>query len=196
MLALMVPIAALNFLSGIVGGIWLAFLGYWYVIGVGLALSFGGAFIVSILLFPSIVLIVPLLSSERLASSLFSLIPIGVLSLLYTYTVMGVWAVSIFYFFIDWTDIQARVPVILWSYSASTAVWSYLAQREAQSGNSYSVVSAFFNQIGCISLMVYTFLNFRDPSVEEMIVWFAVPMAIGGLFNLVVLISSSNIYRR
>ena len=64
-----------------------------------------------------------------------------------------------------------------------------MAQREMQAGNEYSSMSAFFNQIGCIALIVYTYNHLRYPNLYEMAVWFAVPMMVSLALQLVLMIS-------
>jgi hypothetical protein len=183
---LIFPIMLLNLLSGIVGGIWLAALGHWSVVFIGLALTIGGTFIVSILLMPSLLIVAPVMSNERLQESRVAMIPLMLFSVGYVYCVMGVWAIAIFWYFAKSVSSAAAIPVILWSYSIATAVWSYMGQKEAQTGNQYSALSAFFNQLGCISLMVYTYNNFRYPAVSEMIWWYGIPMAIALVINVLI----------
>jgi len=125
---------------------------------------------------PSLILIAPVLRNEQLAESNLAMIPLSFLSGGYTYVVMGMWAIAIYWYFSQNVGSNATIPVILWSYSTATAVWSYVAQKELQAGNDYSALSAWFNQIGCIALMIYIYNNFRNPSLSEMAAWFAVPM--------------------
>ena len=172
------PFMLLNFFSGIIGGIWLAVLGNWTVVLAGLALTFGGLFIVSLLLMPSVLLMVPLAGYEQISKSKFAMINFTILSLTYTYCVMSIWAIGIFWYFAHNSTTDAAIPTILWSYSTATAVWSYMAQKEGQAGNRYTVFSAFFYQISCIALMIYTYTNFRSPNPYDMFFWFAVPMGI------------------
>ena len=42
--AIAMPLMLFNMLGGVVGGVWLAFLGEWGKIGIGLACMIGGAF--------------------------------------------------------------------------------------------------------------------------------------------------------
>ena len=56
---LMVPLMILNIFGGIASGIWLAFLGEWGGIGVGLIATIGGAFFCSLLLLPGMLVSVP-----------------------------------------------------------------------------------------------------------------------------------------
>jgi hypothetical protein len=142
----------LNLIAFVGAGLWLAVLGYWKIVFLGIALGLSGAFFVSVLLAPSLLLIAPLMS-ERVSNSRMAALPIAALSLVYTYAVMGIWALTIFWFFSGMAAPAAALPVVLWSYSTATGVWIYMAQKEAQSGNEYSTLSAFFNQVGCAVLM-------------------------------------------
>jgi hypothetical protein len=186
---LMLPIMILNFFSGIVGGVWLAVLGYWHIILVAIGLIMGGSLLVSLLLMPSLLLLGPVAMSQRLTESKLVMIPLTLLSVGYTYCVMGVWAIGIFWYFSSNVDSAAALPTVLWSYSTATAVWNYMAQREAQAGNEYSGLSAVFNQFGCIALMVYVYSNFRHLDFYEMAVWFSVPMAISLVIQVIFMLS-------
>lgn len=177
MALLAIPIMILNALSGIVGGIWLAYIGEWHLVMIALFLSIGGTFWVSLLLLPSLLFAAPLVSSERLAKSIFAAVPLGILSVGWTYCVMGAWALTIFWYFSKGVEPAAALPALLLSYSTATSVWSYLAQKEDQQ-NSYSAMSSFFNQLGSISLMAYTFNNFGGPRISEMALWYGIPMAL------------------
>lgn len=179
----------LNFGAGLIGGIWLAYLGYWYLLLLGLGLTIGGTFLVSLLLMPSLILIAPVAASEKLSASTMLMIPLTVISVGYTYCVMGAWTIGIFWYFAHEVSSNAIIPVVLWSYSAATAAWSYMAQKEAQTGNDYSTMSAFFNQIGCIALIVYVYTHFGDLRLYDMGVWFAVPMIISLALQLTMMVS-------
>lgn len=175
MAILFLPILLLNLFSGLVGGIWLAILGDWNIILFGLALTFVGAFILSLFLLPSFLLIAPVAANQRISESKL-MIPLALLSIGYTYCVMGSWALLIFWYFAESVGSNAAIPTVLWSYSTATVVWNYMALKDAQ--NEYSTLSAFFNQVGCIALMFYTYNNFSDPNLYEMAVWFGSPMLI------------------
>lgn len=190
---LLVPILVLNFFSGILGGFWLAFLGEWKVVALGIGMTVFGSYIVSILLMPSLIFVAPFMANEKLANSLFVALPMTVLSVTYTYLVMGLWAVGTFWSFSNQVHTNAVFPIILWSYSTATAVWSFLAQKDAQSGNSYAGISTFFHQIGCISLMVYTYTNFRHLDFYTMGLWYGAPMVLGLLTQLVLVISTTRV---
>jgi hypothetical protein len=111
----------LNLIAFVGAGLWLAVLGYWKIVFLGIALGLSGAFFVSVLLAPSLLLIAPLMS-ERVSNSRMAALPIAALSLVYTYAVMGIWALTIFWFFSGMAAPAAALPVVLWSYSTATGV--------------------------------------------------------------------------
>ena len=176
-----IPIMILNFASGIFGGIWLAFLGNWHVVFIGLLLTLVGAFLVSLLLLPSMMFLAPVLASEKLANSAMAMLPLAILSVGYTYCVMGLWAIGIFWYFSVNVDSSAAIQSVF---------WSYLAKKDVQSGNQFSSMSSFFHQIGCISLMIYTYNNFHRLDLYAMAIWFAVPMSIGLILQVMMMAST------
>jgi hypothetical protein len=181
----------LNLFAAVGAGIWLAILGEWQILLWGIGLTIFGAFIVSLLLAPSLLLVAPIAANPNLARSTVALAFLTTFSTLYTYCVMGVWAICIFYYFANASRASSALPTVLWSYAVATGVWSYMAQKEAQSGNQYSALSAFFNQISCVVLMVYSYANYRDLELVEMAVWYAIPMAIALAINVLMAISLS-----
>ena len=184
------PLLILNLVSGILGGIWLAVLGEWNVVVVGIVLTLCGKFLVSLLLMPSLILLAPFFAIKKLAESVFVAVPLTILSVTYTYFVMGLWAIGIFWYFSKQVNENAAIPVVFWSYSIATAVWSYLARFDEQSGNHYSGMSNFFYQIGCVSLMIYTYRNFHNVEFYSMAIWFAVPMAVGLIVHVPTVIAT------
>ena len=101
---------------------------------------------------------------------------LATLSYGYTVGVMGISAIGVFWYFTLHASSGAVVPTLLWSYSTAVGIWVTLARG----GRDNSTVNTlFFHQVGCIFLMVYSYSNFELPSVEMMVPWYAVPMAIG-----------------
>jgi hypothetical protein len=193
---LVLPFMLLNFFAGIVGGIWLALLGEWEVVVLGLGLSFVGAAIVGILLMPSLLIMLPIFGAAAAARLDRSPIFMGFAALLgvgYTYCIMGLWAHAIFRVFTWNMDADAKLPILLWCYAASTAVWNYMAQRD---NNEWTPMSAFFHQVGCVSLMVYAWGAFPRLQMWPMIWWYMVPMVCALLFQVAIMFLSVREARR
>lgn len=126
------PLAILNALGGIVAGIWLAILGEWSAILLGLGILFLGAFVVSLLLAPGIALAGAGAGAIDRGNRRFGWLLI-LLASPWTYLVIIAWEVVIFQFFGNRATPTNMIPMWLWSYAAATGVWSYLANKEGQS---------------------------------------------------------------
>jgi hypothetical protein len=180
--ALMVPLMLLNLLGGVVAGIWLAFLGQWSTIFLGLAISISGAFLVSLLLLPGIGLAglgsVAFGRGNKVAGSL-----LVILSAPWTPLVILVWEVAIFLVFGRRAPTpNLAIPVWLWSYGAATGVWSFLASKEQQTGDGdMAAFGAFAAQVAYLVLsFCILWLQWPlGPSVLAMAVPLALPVAVG-----------------
>lgn len=180
---LVVPIILLNFLGGIVSGIWLIIIGDWGTFLSGLAYMLFGAFGLSILMFPGLALALPvvkLLESGREKMALL----VGLPSLLWTYGLLTISCVWVFSWVMASAE-NATVPYLLWSYAVATAPWTYMAQKDAQAGNDSAAHTAFFAQLGMISLFVAYLTDPSDLSIGRLVWWFAPLMVAALLFSLV-----------
>lgn len=179
--ALMVPLMLLNLLGGIVAGIWLAILGQWGAIFLGLAIAFAGAFLVSLLLLPGIGLAgLGLVAFERGNKLIGGFLLI--LSSPWTPLVILVWEVSIFIVFgRRITSSNLAIPMWLWSYGAATGVWSFLASKEPEGDRDMASFGAFAAQIaylvlsGCVIGLHWPLW----PSMLAMAVPLALPLTFG-----------------
>ncbi len=126
-----VPIIVLNFGSGIVGGIWLAFLGQWKLIGIGILLLFTSPWLLSILMMPRIPIAgitTYFYEKKNPLSHLF-----GFLSQLYTnILIMGtcILAFLICSSFSDGKIDVGYIPFLLWSWGMALGPWQFFASKE------------------------------------------------------------------
>lgn len=151
--ALGVLFMVLNSLGGIVSGIWLAVLGEWWAIGLGILNVLFSTFIISIALIPSIPLAAGALTFGR--RSKVALFAFGLLSSLYVVAVMTAWCVGVLYVFASQADSSSWIPLLLWSYGIATGPWSYMAAKEAQGGGGEgSIAAAFFAQVAYLAMVV------------------------------------------
>ncbi len=197
MSVLALPLMLLNLLAGIVGGVWLLLLGKWQLVALGLASTIGGTFIISLLLLPGTLIMLPFMRDAPDAqprSALF-VVAAGLIGLGYTYCVMGAWAIMAFKVMTSDAGSAAKIPALLWSYAASTAIWNHMAQRELQAGNEYTPISAFFHQIGCVALLVYGFAMFPRLHLGDMTVWYSLPMVLSLILQLRLAVQMSKLER-
>ena len=183
------PLALLNLLGGIVAGIWLAILGEWAGIGLGIAGLLGGALFCSLLLLPGFLISIPavfLLSKGGLGKFLGFII--GMIGLLWTYIVMSGWGMFAFDYFIKRADASSYIPYLLWAYGVAIGPWTYMASKEQ---NDYSNISVFFLQIAsAISIIMIGLTNITGIMMfvifsGVMLFGYIVNLTLGGVMALV-----------
>ncbi|NPU82979.1 MAG: hypothetical protein HPY65_00715 [Syntrophaceae bacterium] len=141
--AMSIPIIILNMVGGFIGGIWLAFLGEWKLIGIGLLLLFTSHWIISILLMPTIpigLLSFHFLKKKNILGHFF-----GFLSILYTnFLIIGSCYVAFLIctsFYTEATINYKLIPYMLWSWGMALGPWQYLSSKETH--NEISTITLF-----------------------------------------------------
>jgi hypothetical protein len=171
MALLMLPIIVLNVLGGIIGGIWLLINGDWATFIRGLGYMVFGAFAVSILLLPGMILAVPMAKLLEDGRDKLAFV-VGLPALLWTYVVVMTSCLCVFSWIMSRVEGSA-IPYLLWSYAVATAPWSYMAQKDSQTGNDYGTYAVFGAQLGMISLFFAYLNNPHDLSIMRLSLWFA-----------------------
>ena len=155
---LSIPLMILNLLSGIVGGIWLAFLGEWRLIGVGIVLVLISHWILSFFMmlgFPIGLLGVFFYKKNiKILGHLF-----GYLSQAYTnFLIIGT---CVFAFFVCLSYYGGEVgldlvPYILWSWGMALGPWQFFASKEPD--NEFSGITLFSASVFYFLLLVSVFI--------------------------------------
>ena len=151
----------LNTFGGLVSGIWLAILGEWWAIGIGLLSIFASSMVISIALLPSLAFTAGAVAfgSNSKAAFLF----FGALANLYVVLVMTVWCVGALVFFLSPATPDTWIPLLIWSYGVATGPWSYMASQESRDGGGQaSVVGAFFGQVAYLAMVLIGLLMGAD----------------------------------
>jgi hypothetical protein len=179
---LVLPLMLLNFLGGIVGGIWLIVLGEWGALGIALAALVFGVIVCSFALMPGMLATAPaiLMYGKGGAARIVSY-PLMLVGLLWTFAVMSAWALWWFAYFLKRADPSSVVPMLLIAFSVATGPWAYMAQKEAQGGNEHSSLTTFFLQLACA--VIFVMLAFAGAHPFTALVVFLVIMATALLLN-------------
>ncbi len=173
---LAVPLGLINMLGGIVSGIWLAILGEWGIIGYGIAALFVSGIGLGIAMAPGLLLAAPAAALHERGNK-FGFYVFGFLSALYTIAVLSVWCIVVLFFFTKQANADSIIPILIWSYGVATGPIAWMAQKEMQGGNEYSMISTFFAQVAYI-LVIIAILLFR-VSLLDVTVIFGIVMFIG-----------------
>jgi hypothetical protein len=181
---LAIPVVFLNFTGGIVGGIWLAALGQWWLVGFGLAAAISATMLLGVLLMPRIVFAAPAAYAIERGNYLIGILS-GIISLSWTYVVMIAWCVITFSYVVDQAKNGSIWPYLLWAYSVATGPWTYMASQDARvDPDSQAPVTAFFCCLGVIAMMS-TYFATSKPTIFIVGLAFVVPMAVCFLFQII-----------
>lgn len=144
----------LNALGGIVSGIWLALIGQWWALGVGLVGVLVSHFLASILLMPSLLFAAPAAALAERGKQGVATVLAGVSSL-DTAALIAVWGIGVLYFFVSRGTAGSVIPLLIRSYGVASGPWSFLASKDQQAGgNEYSAMATFFLQVGYVVAIV------------------------------------------
>ena len=168
-----IPIMILNFGGGIVGGIWLAILGEWKLIGIGIVLLFTAHWFLSFLMMPCLLIAMHFEKKSKILLYFF-----GFFSQVYKNALLI--ATCVFAFFMCSQFYRGDIglgyiPYLLWSWGMALGPWQFFASKEPD--NEYSAITLL-----SASIFYFLFLTsiFIHPSLG---------LLIAALFGLVHLIA-------
>lgn len=180
---LVLPLMLLNFLGGIVGFVWLMILGDWRSFFVALVATIFGAIVCSFALMPGMLATAPaIMMHEKGGAARISSYPLLLVGLLWTFAVMCGWALWWFAYFMQKADSSSAIPMLLVAFTVATAPWAYMAQKEAQSGNSQSSFTTFFLQLACA--VAFVMLAFAGAQPYTALVVFLSVMGLALILSL------------
>lgn len=158
-------VAVINTFGSVAAAIWLAVLGEWRLLLMGLVFVLFSKWIISILLLPNMLLggLSVGLSSRASRIKRFFGDFSGWLSVLYTNLLMAGMSALVFSYFVTWSDETSVIgifPYILGSYVIAMAPWVALAQDDQKAGgNDFSLLTVFFAQVGYILASIFFLLG-------------------------------------
>lgn len=137
-----IPIMFLNMVGGIVGGIWLAILGEWRLLGIGILLVFILPSILSLLMMPGLAISVFTVILYEKKNPLRHIV--GYIAQLYTNILIVL--TCIFAFFICSSYYAGNIelgyiPYLLWSWGMALGPWQFFASKEPD--NEFTAITLF-----------------------------------------------------
>jgi hypothetical protein len=158
LLAVLVGIVfVLNFASEIGGGIWLAILGDWKSIFVGIAISIGMPFAFTIVTLPSAglgMILFGLINKGQKAPAAI----LGFINMIYTNVVIAIWVVMVFGYFLERAGGRSIIPYLLWGYGTMMAPLSYMASKDGPEGSPANTLALTFAQLCYLISAAFHFL--------------------------------------
>jgi hypothetical protein len=185
LLILLMPVTLIIQLTWIVGGIWLATDSAWNIIGWGLLIGFIAPFILSLVLIPSLLLVVPSFKLIEKGWKIIGFILIGLAALfnsfaftMYFYYVMAE--------FLPYAKQTHPIAILLWSIGVAVGGLNYMANRERSAGGSSSGsgLLIMFSTLGFISSLASIYF-LRTPPINVLLISMGI-IFFGSLISLLI----------
>jgi len=151
----------LNMFGAIVAGIWLAILGQWSIIGIGVLIIFNSTWLLGFVIMPAMLLAAPAAMFAEKRHTIGSVCFVA-LSNIYILSVITLWCCGILFLFVRDATASSVIPRLLWSYGLATGPWAYMASRDAQGSDSQasaSMIATFLAQLGYVTIMILVILT-------------------------------------
>ena len=147
-------VATLMMLGGTIGGVWLLCIGQWpFVLGI-LLFSCLSIWLVSLYLFPSVILAGCAVFFERIKP--LSFLFLGLSCLASAAAIAGYVTVVFKYFFFNALSDVPSIPLLLMCFGTAVSPWAHMAQKEQ---NPASTISVLVTQLSCLVVSIILFLS-------------------------------------
>jgi hypothetical protein len=124
------PFMLLNIFGVLAGAIWLAIIGQWAVLGIGLLSMCLSAPVIGFALMPGT--LINLAAAPFLGTRLWFLgFPFLLAGSIYSAAIIGAWCFGVVVFFVQKGGADATLPALLWAYGVAISPLSYMTQRSS-----------------------------------------------------------------
>lgn len=185
---LTIPIALINWLGGIVSGVWLIALGDWGAILQGIFYFVIFSFAISFALLPAMIFIGPAAIALERGKKIIGVLS-GSLGLLYIIALITAWCVWIMQSFTVSATEESLIPRLIWSYGVALGPWMRLAQKEQQRGSDGvepSTITTFFAQVSyLVGIVMFLF----GATIGNIAIVFGAIVVVGTAAQAVIVLS-------
>ena len=180
---LLIPLSNLNYFGGIVGGVWLLFLGEWKLLIIGIITAVTAHWFLGLLFLLEFIFAAPAMFFYRKnIKVLFHIF--GTLAVLLRTSIITLWCIGMLVFLFEKYTSTPLLPILLFAYSVINAPISYLAIKDLQGGADEAVFTTLIMEIGLI--IVFSILLIADISVKNAMVILGSVLLIGGFFQYII----------
>ena len=177
-----IPIIILNFTAGIVGGIWLAILGEWGLIGIGILFLLTSSLILSVLMIPNMLIggLVLHINEKK------KVLKYGIGFIAQFYSNLLVVATCVFAFFVCSHFYNDNIglgymPYLLWSWSMALGPWFYMVSKEPD--NEFAAITLFSASLFYFLFLTSIFIS-SILSMVIVIIFGIVQLVVVPIFNM------------
>ena len=177
---LALPLLILNNLAGITSMIWLAVLGQWKALGIGIGAFFISGMLIGYAMMPALLFVAPGMRCEESGRKV-GLAFFTFLATAYKVAVLTAWCMGVLVVFERMADQKSLLPLMLSAYAVSTGPIAWLASKDQEAGtNEFSAYLVFFTSSAYIVAVLMVL--FGHAAIPQIAVAFAAVMTIGMVF--------------
>lgn len=182
--ALSIPLMIINMLGSIVAGIWLAIIGEWSLIVLGIIAFLFSSTLLSFALIPSFLLGAPAVYCAEKENT-FGMVFFVAISNLYTIVLITVWCCGILFLFVKNATNASIIPLLIWSYGVATGPWAYMASKDqGPKGEGFgSTLATFLAKLAYLVIMIHVI--FTSITLLDAIKIFMSFMLVGLIIQIV-----------
>lgn len=164
----------------LVAGVWLAILGEWSIIGLGVIFWFFSNKALGYALIPSLAFSIPA-SRCLLRGNATAFLYLGAMSSVYVHGLTAIWCCCIVFGFMKIGAPNSLVPILIWSFGVACEPWVYIARQEFESSQSdesllmksfVSMIAVYLTQVGFI-LMCFLIVLMSTTFLQSLFVIFS-----------------------
>jgi len=190
MTVLSIPLTILNMLGAVVSGFWLAFLGEWRAIGIGILLFAVSTLLLGFALMPAMLFEGPALSCRQEGKTFKCFCFFG-LSSIYILGVITIWCCAILFLFVKDATTSSLIPRLVWSYGVAITPWAYMASQDQGPDlqGFASIMATFFAELAYIVIILLllfspiTFLGAIKVFGGFMAVWLILQVSVAVMLH-------------
>jgi len=176
--ALFLPIKVLNGAGWIVSAVWLAVLGEWRAIGVGVVGFFVSGWLLSAVIGPGLLLFGDPAGRCARKGNRAGFVLFGILTVLYEVAYMTAWCMTVLYVFGQMAHGKSLFPMMIWSYAVATGPFAFFARQDKEAGaNPTSELAALTSEVAYIVLVLIVLSG--GASMLTLLTTFALITAVG-----------------
>jgi hypothetical protein len=168
LMVLMVPAALLHVFGGIGAAIWLATLGKWEQIAMGVTGLLFSHLVIATLMLPNHLLVWPATSLMDKGKILLAF-PFLLLSNLYEILIISWWCLFVFQYMTLTAEHDTFWPLAAWSYTVSLQPFIRFALKEPEDAGNGAMIVAFNAEVAYMAIVATAALGNTNPADLRMI---------------------------
>ena len=159
------PLTILNIFGAVVAGIWLGALGEWSTLLAGLAYMAFGAFIIGLMLAPTLIVALPMIRFAE-KKNVLGVALVGALSIGFTYLVFMFSSMGVYGYLSDTYQSSSSALFLVWFFAVAISPWTFMASKEKDNEGTW--ITLFISQsVLLLFIVLLGVFDFTYPAARN-----------------------------